>query len=94
MFDDNNRPVAAFCGTDVVDDLDGFARYVKELKRFADGGSPDDLYNENDFPPKVTAPIAEDRVKDVILADGKKYSGWMLSRRPVYASWMRKEILL
>ena len=47
MFDENNEPVAAFCGTDGLDETDSFAKYVKELKRMTDGGSVDDF--DDDF---------------------------------------------
>ena len=31
MFDDDNQPVAAFCGTEGIDENNGFAKYVMEL---------------------------------------------------------------
>ena len=77
MFNENDQPVAAFCGTEAWDAINSFARYVNELKRMANGGVPDDLnvFTEDDTPESFI-PSAEKRVKDCILADGKKYSGW------------------
>lgn len=77
MFDDDDQPVAAFCGTDGFDESNSFAKYVNELKRIADGGVVDDIEDlcgdgyQEDF-----TPAAEERVTDCILADGKKYNGW------------------
>lgn len=77
MFDDDDQPVAAFCGTDGFEETNSFAKYVKELKRIADGGCVDDIedFNEDDYQEDFT-PAAEERVTDCILADGKKYNGW------------------
>ena len=77
MFDDDDQPVAAFCGTDGFDESNSFAKYVNELKRIADGGVVDDIEDlggdgyQEDF-----TSAAEERVTDCILADGKKYNGW------------------
>lgn len=77
MFDNDNQPVAAFCGTDGFDDTNSFAKYVKELKRLADGSISDSLneFGEYDYHDD-SFPSAEERVTDCILADGKKYNGW------------------
>jgi len=76
MFDENDQPVAAFCGTDGFDETNSFAKYVHELKRMADGGVADSFDNLGDDDYEDFTPSAEDRVTDYILADGKKYSGW------------------
>lgn len=76
MFDENDQPVAAFCGTDGFDETNSFAKYVHELKRMADGGVADSFDNLGDDDFEDFTPSAEDRVTDFILADGKKYSGW------------------
>jgi hypothetical protein len=77
MFNENDQPVAAFCGTEGFDETNSFAKYVKELKRMADGGFADDLdfVGGNNVSDDFT-PTAEERVTDHILADGKKYNGW------------------
>lgn len=79
MFDENNEPIAAFCGTDGLDETDSFAKYVKELKRMTDGGSvddfDDDFFSDNEKEYSFS-PVAEERVSGKILADGKKYNGW------------------
>lgn len=77
MFDESNNPVAAFCGTDSLDDLNSFVKYVKELNRLSDGGKCDNIegqYNE-DFP-EDSLPKAEEKVTNITLEDGKKYNGW------------------
>jgi len=78
MFDENNKPVAAFCGTDGFDESNSFAKYVKELKRMADGGVVDEMggNSNDDLDDEFFSPSAEERVTDFILDDGKKYSGW------------------
>lgn len=77
MFDDAGQPIAVFCGTDSFDENTGFAKYVNELKRIADGGVIDDVENfERDNFHEEFTPTAEEKVTDYILADGKKYNGW------------------
>lgn len=77
MFDENDQPVAAFCGTEGFDETNSFAKYVKELKRMADGGFADDLdVVGGDNVSDGFTPTAEERVTDFILSDGKKYNGW------------------
>lgn len=75
MFDENNNPVAAFCGLDC--ELDSFAKYVRELNRLAGGGAGEGLLEslDEDLNEDVI-PQAEERVTDHILTDGKKYNGW------------------
>ncbi|MCD8236681.1 MAG: hypothetical protein LUD00_08530 [Prevotellaceae bacterium] len=77
MFDEDDQPIAVFCGTDGFDETNSFSKYVKELKRIADGGAVDDIddFVGDDFQENFT-PTAEERVKDCILADGMKYNGW------------------
>lgn len=77
MFNETNQPVAAFCGTDGFDEINSFAKYVKELKRIADGGIVDGLGNyDGDTLSDDFTPSAEERATGRILADGKKYNGW------------------
>ena len=77
MFDDDDRPVTAFCGTDGFEETNSFAKYVKELKRIADGGCVDDIeYLGGDDYQEGFIPAAKERVTDCILADGKKCNGW------------------
>lgn len=77
MFDKDNQPIAAFCGTDVFDGTDCFSKYVKELKRIADGGVVDGLENfGKDDSLENSTPSAVEKVTDCILADSKKYNGW------------------
>lgn len=77
MFNEEDQPVAAFCGTDFGDDFDSFSKYVKELNRVAEGSGislledPKDNNATTDF-----IPFAEERVTDYILTDGRKYNGW------------------
>jgi len=77
MFDEEDQPVAAFCGTEGFEEANSFAKYVHELKRIADGGVVDAMedFGGDDFQESFT-PAAEEKVTDCILADGKKYNGW------------------
>lgn len=73
MFNEYDNPVAAFCGWD---EIDGFAIYVKELKRKFGGGIPDVQFNKVHNQATNMKPVAEEKVTGVFLADGKKYNGW------------------
>lgn len=77
MFNENDQPIAVFCGTEGLNETNSFAKYVKELKRIADSGVVDtlDCFAQDDIQDSVT-PSAEERVTGCILADGKKYNGW------------------
>lgn len=62
MFDDAGQPIAVFCGTDSFDENTGFAKYVNELKRIADGGVIDDVENfERDNFHEEFTPTAEEK---------------------------------
>lgn len=78
MFDEEDQPVAAFCGTDGYDEENSFAKFVKELNTLAHGDLADILTNfcGEDNLLENYSPAAEERVTDCILADGNKYNGW------------------
>ena len=82
MFDECDRPIAAFCGTDGFDESNSFARYVQELhhKTHVELNIPPTKYEEKGDFQDVRSVSVEEKVTGRILEDGQKYSGWGYNR--------------
>lgn len=73
LFDDSNQPVATYCGHDGLDYQESFEKFVNDLKQqsLSFGVNASD---EEPFAAGTAGPL--ERVKDVILVDGLRYTGW------------------